>query len=110
MAKKGAALGAALAALRKRSWHVCAVCEKRFSGISKAIYCSNACRQKAKHKRSKWVPVDAMLPPAGVRLWGWSKELDRATVYYVQDDPSEAKKHITHWRALTDRKPKDAPR
>lgn len=44
--------GAALAALRKRSWHLCAVCTKRFSGIAKAVYCSNACRQKAKRGRS----------------------------------------------------------
>jgi predicted nucleic acid-binding Zn ribbon protein len=45
--------GAALAALRRRTWHLCAVCGKRFSGIAKAIYCSNACRQKAKYARSR---------------------------------------------------------
>lgn len=45
--------GAALAALRRRSWHVCPIDGKRFSGIAKAIYCSNACRQKAKHQRAK---------------------------------------------------------
>jgi hypothetical protein len=44
--------GAALAALRRRSWHNCAVCKKRFSGIAKAVYCSNACKQKAKNQRN----------------------------------------------------------
>jgi ribosomal protein L34E len=45
--------GAALAALRKRTWHRCAQCGKRFSGIAKALYCSNACRQKAKYARGR---------------------------------------------------------
>lgn len=45
--------GAALAALRRTTWHYCLVCGKRFSGIAKAVYCSNACRQKAKHQREK---------------------------------------------------------
>jgi len=45
--------GAALAALRGRHWHNCLICGKRFSGIKTAVYCSNACRQKAKYKRSK---------------------------------------------------------
>jgi hypothetical protein len=43
--------GQVLAAMRRRTWHYCPVCEKRFSGIKKAVYCSNACRQKAKHRR-----------------------------------------------------------
>jgi ribosomal protein L34E len=45
--------GAALAALRRRTRHRCAQCGKRFSGIAKALYCSNACRQKAKYERAK---------------------------------------------------------
>ena len=45
--------GAALAALRKTAWHYCPVCCKRFSGIARAVYCSNACRQKAKYLRGK---------------------------------------------------------
>ena len=45
--------GAALAALRRKTWHLCRVCGKRFSGIATALYCSNACRQKAKYKRGK---------------------------------------------------------
>jgi len=45
--------GAALAALRGRHWHVCISCGKRFSGIKTAVYCSNACRQKAKYKRKR---------------------------------------------------------
>jgi hypothetical protein len=43
--------GAALAALRRTSWHQCQSCGKRFSGISTAKFCSNACRQKAKYLR-----------------------------------------------------------
>jgi ribosomal protein L34E len=50
--------GAALAALRKRTWHRCAQCGKRFSGIAKAVYCSNACRQKAKYARAKLAPEE----------------------------------------------------
>lgn len=46
-------LGAALSALRKTTWHHCAVCQKRFSGIAKAVYCSNACRQKAKYAKKR---------------------------------------------------------
>ena len=49
-------IAAALSAMRKTSWHYCAVCQKRFSGISKAVYCSNACRQKAKYTRKKAAP------------------------------------------------------
>lgn len=52
-------LGAALSALRHTSWHRCQVCEKRFSGIAKAVYCSNRCRQAAKYARKK-----AAKPPA----------------------------------------------
>ena len=44
-------IGAALGALRKTIWHHCAVCEKRFSGIAQAKFCSNACRQKAKYRK-----------------------------------------------------------
>jgi len=47
--------GAALAAMRRTTWHYCAEpsCGKRFSGIKKAKFCSNACRQKAKYQRAK---------------------------------------------------------
>ena len=45
--------GAALAALRRRVWHVCKSCGKRFKGIATAIYCSNACRQRAKRERAE---------------------------------------------------------
>lgn len=44
-------IGAALGALRKTSWHFCASCGKRFSGISQAKFCSNACRQRAKYAK-----------------------------------------------------------
>lgn len=43
--------GAALAALRRRTVHVC-TCGKRFKGIATAKHCSNACRQKAKRERN----------------------------------------------------------
>jgi hypothetical protein len=51
-----AKIGAALSALRKTTWHYCASCQKRFAGISKAKFCSNACRQKAKYARKKAPP------------------------------------------------------
>ena len=44
-------IGAALASLRGRQWHFCKICEKRFSGIKTAIFCSNRCRQKEKYKK-----------------------------------------------------------
>ncbi len=31
----------------------CPVCGKRFSAIVKAIYCSNACKQKAKYRQRR---------------------------------------------------------
>lgn len=46
-------IGAALSALRKTTWHHCLICGKRFSGISTAKFCSNACRQKAKYAKVK---------------------------------------------------------
>ena len=48
--------GAALASLRRTSWHACLSCGKRFSGIKTAKFCSNACRQRAKYaKRREYV-------------------------------------------------------
>ena len=41
-----------LSALRKRISHTCPECGEVFTAITKAIYCSNACRQRAKYKRS----------------------------------------------------------
>lgn len=45
--------GAALAAMRRKIRHRCAQCGKGFRGIATAVYCSNACRQKAKYERAK---------------------------------------------------------
>jgi len=45
--------GAALAAQRKKEKKVCPVCNEKFIGIKKAIYCSNRCRQSAKNARNK---------------------------------------------------------
>lgn len=42
-----------LADLRKKVGHTCPVCGKQFTAIKKAVYCSNACRQKAKYRRGK---------------------------------------------------------
>lgn len=42
-----------LAGLRKRVGHTCPICGKQFEAIKKAVYCSNACRQKAKYWRQK---------------------------------------------------------
>ena len=52
---KRADIGAALASLRKTSWHLCQnpKCGKRFSGIVTAKFCSNACRQAAKYAKAK---------------------------------------------------------
>lgn len=46
-------IGAALNALRRTTWHHCLTCDKRFSGISSAKFCSNACRQAAKYAKVK---------------------------------------------------------
>lgn len=43
----------ALAALRKRIRHACAMCGKTFNAIKTARYCCNACRQKAKYRRNR---------------------------------------------------------
>lgn len=48
-------LGSQLAALRRRVPHKCAICQKEFTALSKARYCSNACRQKAAYYRRKKV-------------------------------------------------------
>ena len=55
MGSEGVRPGAALAALRGKHWHYCAEpsCEKRFSGIKTAKFCSNACRQRAKYTKQK---------------------------------------------------------
>ena len=37
----------------RRTWHRCPVCGKRFSAVVKAIYCSNACKQKAKYRQRR---------------------------------------------------------
>ena len=52
-------IGAALGALRKTAWHYCAnpACGKRFSGISQAKFCSNACRQANKYAKAKAAKV-----------------------------------------------------
>lgn len=45
--------GAALAAKRRVVVHVCRSCDRDFEGIMTARYCSNACRQRAKHRRAR---------------------------------------------------------
>lgn len=55
-----AKVGAALAAMRRTSWHYCAEpsCGKRFAGIATAKFCSNACRQRAKYAKIKAAKTD----------------------------------------------------
>jgi len=52
----------ALAKLRRKVRHKCPVCEKSFVGIKKAVYCSNACRQKAKYRRTRAASAAAKKP------------------------------------------------
>lgn len=50
--------GAALAALRKPKPGVCRVCEAAFVTLdSRALYCSNRCKQKAAALRKKARPA-----------------------------------------------------
>jgi len=42
-----------LASLRKQVHHTCPVDGIEFTGIKKAVYCSNRCRQKAKRSRQE---------------------------------------------------------
>lgn len=58
---KRSEIAAAMNALRERTWHYCLVCNKRFSGIKKAKFCSNACRQKNKYAKAK---AGKLIPPA----------------------------------------------
>ncbi len=44
--------GRELAAMRKKKKLVC-MCGKEFTGIGRAKYCSEACKQKAKRERKK---------------------------------------------------------
>lgn len=45
--------GRELAAARKPKNKVCAVCGKAFVTVGRGVYCSNACRQRAKVERQK---------------------------------------------------------
>jgi ribosomal protein L34E len=45
--------GQQLAALRKKVRHVCAECGEPFEAIKTARFCSNACKQRDKYRRSK---------------------------------------------------------
>jgi hypothetical protein len=58
MAMDKSKIAAALSAMRKTQWHYCANprCGKRFSGIKKARFCSNACRQANKYAKKKAAP------------------------------------------------------
>lgn len=54
---KGQQAGRKLSALRRRETKECVVCGVEFRGIKKAVYCSNACRQRAKYQRAKLEPT-----------------------------------------------------
>lgn len=46
--------GAELAALRRRNVpHTCPVCGMGFTGMAKARFCSNRCKQRNKREKSK---------------------------------------------------------
>lgn len=51
--------GQALAAMREIVDHNCPSCGGEFQGIKKAVYCSEACKQKAKYQRQKEKPPKA---------------------------------------------------
>lgn len=39
---------------KPKTWRACRVCGKAFAAKSTAVYCSNACRQRAKRLRRLW--------------------------------------------------------
>lgn len=39
--------------MRKQVEHVCPECETVFEGITRAVYCSNRCKQRAKNRRNR---------------------------------------------------------
>ena len=49
---RGTAKGKAMEQARMLYRHVCPQCRRDFEAIGKAVYCSNACRQKAKRERA----------------------------------------------------------
>lgn len=51
--KQRSEAAALLSAQRKRIDKVCPQCGKQFKAIKTAVYCSNACRQRAKYARQK---------------------------------------------------------
>lgn len=51
--KQRSEAAALLSSHRKRVTVSCAVCSTEFKGLTTAVYCSNACRQRAKYARMK---------------------------------------------------------
>jgi len=45
--------GAALSALRRKTRHTCPICGASFLALTRALYCSNRCRQAAKYARNR---------------------------------------------------------
>jgi len=48
-----------LASMRRIVSHTCPVCETEFEGLKRAVYCSEACKQRAKYQRKKAADADA---------------------------------------------------
>ena len=42
-----------LAGMRKTYDHSCKICGDPFTGLERALYCSNSCKQRAKYARMK---------------------------------------------------------
>lgn len=51
--------GAILASMRKKEVKICPVCDKEFTGLKRAKFCSNKCKQKDKYIRSKQKATDS---------------------------------------------------
>lgn len=60
-------------------------------------------------RHRKWFDIATTKPKAGSDVWGWSRTLNRASVYYVGARPADAVKHISHWMPLQGRAPLHAP-
>lgn len=56
-----------------------------------------------------WIDIAEKKPPACAKVWGWSRKLNRASVYYVSTHPAEAADDISHWLPLTSKAPKHSP-
>lgn len=59
--------------------------------------------------KRKWIDMAKEAPPAHGDVWGWSRSLQRATVYYIGTRPQAAAVDISHWMPRTGKAPKHSP-